>query len=344
MTDRDRGPGSLTPRGAFQRYIDGRRTELTEETASSYYYRLKLFAHWCEENGIDRVDELDGWLIDQYESARSAEGIAPSTLHNEMETLKAFVDYLERIEAVDDGLADRVNVPHVPRADRSRETKLSTERAIALLHHYRSSDLDGTLEHALLETAWHTGARLGGLRALDLRDFDRGDQVLEFVHRPETDTPLKNKRDGERVVALAEDVCRTISTYIQTHRHDTHDDHGRQPLFTSLQGRPSPNTVRVWMYRATFPCLHTECPHGYDPATCEFKSHSTASQCPSSRAPHHVRTGSITWHRDRGVPRGVTAERVNASEDVIDEFYDKADKRERMENRRRPHLDKLNIE
>jgi hypothetical protein len=40
----------------------------------------------------------------------------------------------------------------------------------------------------------------------------------------------------------------------------------------------------------------------------------------------------------------VTAERGNASQDVIDQFYDKATKRERMELRRRPHLEKLEIE
>jgi site-specific recombinase XerD len=339
------GPDSLTPRDACHRYIDSRRTELTDETASTYYYRLKLFVEWCEENGIEEVSELDGWTISQYESARSGEGVASSTLHNEMETLKGFVEFLQRIEAVEHGLADRVNVPDIPRDERSRETKLESERALALIRHYRSDEtLRGCRRHVLLEIAWHTGARLGGLRALDLRDYDRGEQTIEFVHRPESDTPLKNKRQGQRVVALNERVCTTISEYIQSDRYNAHDDYGRQPLITSAQGRPQPNTVRVWMYLATLPCLRGECPHGYNPDTCEFRSHSTASQCPSSRSPHHIRTGSITWHRDRGVPREVTAERVNASQDVIDEYYDKAEKRERMEKRRRPHLDKLNIE
>ncbi|ELY64886.1 tyrosine-type recombinase/integrase [Natrinema versiforme] len=342
MTD---GPTDLAPREAWHRYLDGRQTELTEETASTYHYRLKLFGEWCEDQGIETVDELNGWLFDQYESYRAGQDIASVTLHNEMETLKNFVEYLERIEAVNDDLAERVNVPHVPRDERSRETKLPTERALALIRHYRSSEtLRGCRRHALLEVAWHTGARLGGLRALDLRDYDRDEQTIEFVHRPESETVLKNKGEGERVVALNERVCETISTYIQSDRYDEHDEHGRQPLFASRQGRPNPNTIRVWMYLATFPCIQGECPHGYDPDACEFRNHSKASQCPSSRAPHHIRTGSITWHCDRGVPREVTAERVNASQDVIDEYYDKSEKRDRMEKRRRPHLNKLNIE
>lgn len=337
-------PEEMSPREAWQRYLDGRRTEITDETASTYHYRLKLFVEWCEENEIETVSELSGWVLDQYESFRSGEGVASTTLHNEMETLQSFVEYLERIEAVGDGLADRVNIPDVPDDEKSRETKLEADRALELICYYRSSSKAGSRNHALLEVAWHTGARLGGIRALDLRDFDASEQTLEFVHRPETDTPLKNKRNGERIVGLRDGVATALREYIQSDRWDKHGDHGRQPLFASLQGRPSTNTMRAWMYAATFPCVRGSCPHGHDPDGCEFRSHTHASKCPSSRAPHHVRTGSITWHQDRGVPREVTTERVNASQDIIDRFYDKATKRERMELRRRPHLDKLEIE
>ena len=339
-----RRPNELTPREAWHRYLDGRRTEITDETASTYHYRLKLFVEWCEENEVETVSELTGWILDQYESARSGEGVAATTLHNEMETLQSFAEYLERIEAVDDGLADRVNIPDIPSDERSRETKLEADRALALIRHYRTSAQAGSRNHALLEVAWHTGARLGGIRALDLRDFDAGEQTLEFVHRPETDTPLKNKRKGERIVGIRNGVATALKRYIQSERWDKHDDHGRQPLFSSLQGRASTNTMRAWMYTATFPCNRGPCPHGHEPETCEFRSHTHASKCPSSRAPHHVRTGSITWHQDRGVPREVTSERVNASQNVIDRYYDKATKRERMELRRRPHLEKLEIE
>ncbi|MFC4541069.1 site-specific integrase [Halosolutus amylolyticus] len=122
----------MTPRDAWHRYLDGRRTEITEETASTYHYRLKLFVEWCEENEIETVSELTGWALNQYESARSGDGVAATTLHNEMETLESFVEYLERIEAVDDGLADRVNIPDGPADEKSRETKLETDRALSL--------------------------------------------------------------------------------------------------------------------------------------------------------------------------------------------------------------------
>ncbi|WIV68434.1 tyrosine-type recombinase/integrase [Natrialbaceae archaeon AArc-T1-2] len=337
-------PTDLSPREGFERYLNARKTELTDETLVTYRYRLKLFVEWCERQEIETVDELDGWILDQFESVRSGQNVASYTLHNEMDTLQAFIAYLERIEAVGGGLAEKVHVPDVPEDEQSRETKLDAERAIQLLQHYRSSDRYGSKYHALLEVAWNTGARLGGIRALDLRDFDAGEQSIEFAHRPETDTPLKNKLNGERIVGIDEPVAKSVSAYIRTNRADRHDEYGRQPLFSSLQGRPTTNTLRSWMYRATFPCVRQACPHGHSRPTCDFTNHSSSSQCPSSRAPHHVRTGSITWHRDCGVPREVVRERVDASQDVIEKYYDKASKRDRMEQCRRPHLQKLTFE
>ena len=35
---------------AVSRYLDSLRTERSEETISSYYYRLKLFVEWCKAN------------------------------------------------------------------------------------------------------------------------------------------------------------------------------------------------------------------------------------------------------------------------------------------------------
>lgn len=345
---RERGPSDLSPGEAFHRYVDWRRTEVTAGSAETYHYRLKLWAEWCEDEGIESVSEFSGWTFERFESARSGARLAASTLHNEMETLKSHVEYLKRIEAVDDGLSKKVNVPKVPEDERSRDTMLTTDSAVALLRYYRSSDVSGdygTRFHALLELAWHSGARLGAIRGLDLRDYDSGNECVEFVHRPETDTPLKNKKNGERVVGLRRPVCDAIDTYIRHHRWDGHDEHGRQPLFVTIQKRrASPAAIRAWAYQATFPCVYGPCPHGHDPRDCEFRSHSKASRCPSSRAPHHIRTGSITFHRDRGFPRDETRERVDASEDVIDEYYDKANAVERMELRRRQYVDILSIE
>lgn len=95
------------------------------------------------------------------------------------------------------------------------------------------------------------------------------------------------------------------------------------------------------MYLATVPCLHTTCPHGNDPDTCEFLDYTKASQCPSSRSPHHVRTGSITWQLNRGIPIDAVAKRVIPSERTLKRHYDQPTKLEDLEERRRHHVYRL---
>ena len=98
------------------------------------------------------------------------------------------------------------------------------------------------------------------------------------------------------------------------------------------------------MYLATVPYLYSPCPHGNDPQTCDFLTYSTASKCPSSRSPHQVRTGAITWMRNQGIPADVVAERANISVSMLEKHYDKPEYVEEMEKRRRPYLDRLDFD
>lgn len=362
MTDGDRTrpePRDLTPREARDRYLRRRKSDSTEQSVSSWFYRLKLFAEWCEEIGIERIGDLRGYDLDEYYEHRGSE-IAPATLEGEMWTLKMFVEYLEGLGAVEDGLSDAVRIPDLDSEDRSSDSLLREENAIPLLRYYRNSDEDyGTRAHAFLELAWLTGARQGGIRALDTRDFVRKDieegaqpsYHVEFRHRDAAGTLLKNKRAGERPVALPTKAGRAIEYYLENHRYDVTDEYGRQPLLASRQGRPGPNTVRVWSYLATEPCIHSPCPHGKQRETCQWTKYAHASKCPSSRPPHDIRTGAITWMLNLGWPPEDIAERVNASVKTIEEHYDKADleerrrrQRERMERRRRHLVDSLDQE
>jgi len=338
----------LSPAAARDRWLDKLRASYSDATVSTYYYRLKLFTEWAEENGIDAMQEVSGWDLDTYEGHRRSQDIELTTAKNEMSTLKNWLEYLASVEVVDDDLPEKVDVPLVPPEDRSSDTKLSTEAAVALLEHYRTSSTDyATRAHAILELIWHTGARVGAIRALDvmdMRETDQGERYLQFANRPETGTRLKKGNQGERPVLLNEDVWEVLDTYVDTYREAVHDDHGRQPLIASADGRPLPGTLRDWMYLATIPCLHSPCPHDRDPITCEYIAYARASGCPSSRPPHDVRTGSITWMRNRGIPAEVVAERVNSSVATIEEHYDKEDPVTELLERRADYIRDLNID
>jgi len=333
-----------SPREAAERYLDRRRPEVKESTLSSIWYRLKLFVEWCEDQGIDSMADLSGWELDEYQLDRHATGAERLSLNKELGTLGRFLEYCETIDLVEPGLADAVDPPAVTTDELSDDTMLPPERAERVLAHYRKPPDDGTRTHAVFEVLWTVGCRASALVSLDVQDFDAASATLQFHDRQETGTSLKNGSDSERVVGLLDPTVDAIQTYVDQHQIEVRDEHGRQPLFTSEMGRPTTGTVRDWMYLATVPCHYTACPHDRDPETCDWLTYTSASHCPSSRSPHQIRTGSITWQRSRELPLDVVSGRVDSAPDTIEQYYDKEDPQREFEERRKQYLDRLDTD
>jgi len=311
----------LTPSVGVERYLAHREGYVRESTIETYEYSLAQFVDWCEREGIEQLEELSGRDLDDYERAQR-QRVAQTTVKNRLKDLRMAVRYWERIEAVSANLAEAVPVRYPEkRAEVSDET-LHWEEAAPLLRWYGREGHTGSKFHALLELAWNTAARVGGIRALDRRDYDPETGVVWFRHRAGMGTPLKNGVDGERVVSLSERVVEALDRYLAAYRNDVRDDGGRSPLFTSQQGRPAIGTYRQWMYQLTQPCVYGRCPHNRDPDTCEATERQHESKCPSSRSPHPVRKGSISWHLANRVPISVVETRCDASREVIRRHYD----------------------
>jgi site-specific recombinase XerD len=347
----------MEPEEALSIWIDRQRAEKSEQTVQSYFYRVRQFVDWLTEEGIDNLNDLTGRDVFRYDANRRADGLSKSALNNQLGTIKIFLRFCADVEAVPSELPAKVDIPTISKAERANDEKLSASRAKTILSKLEKYDY-ASRDHALFQLAWHTGARLGALRSLDLRDCylteddldriahedDLDAEDLEkftipfvyFRHRPDSDTPLKNQDDGERPVALSEEIGELLEEYIKVSRPDVEDDHGRKPLFSSRKGsgRMSKGAIRSRFNIVTQPCRYGTCPHDRDVETCEARKHGYESRCPSSRSPHRIRTGSITNHRNEGWPPEVVAERVNATPEVIRTHYDKPDLLNRMESRR----------
>jgi len=351
----------LSPREAVDMWLEHQQSTKSDSTIRSYTYRLKPFVDWCEQEGIDDLAELSSRDVFRYESHRRSDGLTISTLNNQIGTLKRFLAFAARIEAADESLPQKIEVPTSDEfRDMVSEEKLSANRAKEIrenLHRYARA----TRRQATFEVMWHTGCRVGGLCALDLSDcyFEEDDlerlrhqpdvdeEVLEevdvpflfFRHRPDTEigTPLKNRKQSERAVALDQEVADRVQEYIDINRAERADESGRRALFTTKSGkhgRVSGSNVRREIYITTQPCRFGTCPHDRDPETCEATEHSYEARCPSSRSPHPIRSGVITYLRDQGWPPEVVGERVDATPETIRLHYDLPDKIRRMQSRR----------
>ncbi|NIB99406.1 site-specific integrase [Halobacterium sp. R2-5] len=332
----------LTPTEAAERFVAKRRNKNTDKTVRSYENRLRQFVRWAHErDDVDVMRDLDGWIIDEYERFLDERGDAPATVKGKFVALKELVKYCARLDVVDDSLPEKVELPNLSKDEQTSDKRLEAEDARRLIEHYRESTRDyGTAQHVLLELLWHIGGRISCFRALDLGDYDAEERVLRFRHRPPT--RLKDGSEHERNVALPEPIADALNFYIERERYAKRDDNGRTPLLTTKFGRPAESTFQTWAYQATQPCVAVACPHNRRRERCEYTEKTHASKCPSSRAPHAIRTGSITWQLNRGLSYVKVAERVASSPETIRRYYDKADLDDELA-RRRPETDDLDL-
>lgn len=356
----------IEPREAYRLWMKRQQGRKSEETLQSYGYRVEPFLDWLEAEGIDNLNDLTGRDILLFDADRQERDVQQNTLNNQFGTIRLFLKFCVHIEAVDEELPKKVSPPELSKDDRVNREKLPSERATQLLetldrYHYASRD------HVIILLMWRTTARLGAIRSLDLEDIyldeddlDRlryqedvdmdgvFDEILAnielpfvyFRHRPEgpDGTPLKNAVAGERPINITEDVGNVLRDYIRVNRIDRSDDDGREPLLTTDKGetaRISKSGIRNRVYQLTQPCRFSgECPHDRVIDECEALEFGKESRCPSSRSPHKIRTGSITWHRDRGWPPEALAEKANTSVQLINEVYDQPEAVKRMASRR----------
>lgn len=262
--------------------------------------------------------------------------LAPKTLDSALTTARSFLQFCADIEAVPEDLYTKVPLPTLSDADEVSDSSLESDRVppiMEYLYRYEYTSRD----HVVWLLIWHTGAPIGALRGLDLQDLnlDGSKPHVEYVHRPETGTPLKNDDLSERVNRINDRMAKAIEDYIDGPRWETKDNHGRKPLLTTQYGRASAGCLRDAVYRWTRPCvINLDCPvEDKDPETCEHLEHDHMSGCPAVRSPHDVRKARVTKYRNDGVPRGVVSDRLDASEQILDKHYDRASKHEKADRR-----------
>lgn len=331
----------ITPEHALELYLKDKENELAESTHYSHKSRLSHFVEWCNEEGIDNLNNLTGRRIQEFRIWRRSNGeLSKATEKTQMDTVRVFIRWCEAIEAVPEDLSTKVQSPVLTAEENSRDVTVETEQADEILSYLRKYQY-ASVEHVTLTLLWHTMMRRGAVTSLDLEDYNSDDQYLHTKHRPETETPLKNQEEGERMIALDDRTNKLLDDWVENRRPNVTDDHDRQPLVATNYGRIHKSTVQLYAYQYSRPCIYRGgCPHDRTPDDCEAIDRDSASKCPSSVSPHAFRRGAITHHLRQDVPEKAVSARANVSLEVLEQHYDQRDKRDRMEQRRE-YLDQL---
>lgn len=315
----------------IKRFHSHREPELEQSSIRNARTRMNYFRKWAVEVAeIENLNHLTGRDLAEFVAWRRPQ-IAALTLQKQLSSVRQALRFWADIEAVPEGLAEKLHAPELPDGAEARDIHLSAERAEHILStldefHYASP------RHAMMTILWYTGMRRSALRALDVDDLRPDSHAIAVKNRPEQGTKLKNGDAGERWVYLGPIHYQVIEDSLgHPERDDVVDEYGREPLVTTRKGRPTGDTIYVRINRATQPCEYGGCPHGIDPENCDARgSDGYASKCPSARSPHAVRRGSITHHLNRKVSPEAVSERCDVSLEVLYKHYDVRTNREKM--------------
>lgn len=334
----DRNPREeITIDAARRQFLNAKRGNVKDSTHRAYKYPTRHFADYCAENDVEYIGEVNSYLMESWVQKREAENIKAITAQQTVKHVRVFIKWCENSGLIEPGVYSRTRVPNVEEKEQVSHDVLRAHRAKQVLD-FLSTYEYATTNHTLFRLMWDTGCRISGAMSLDLEDIGRdrqGDPTLEFVDRKQQGTPLKNSEKSERIIQISEGLNDLLEDYINRRRPDVTDEYGRNPLFTTGNGRIQRQRAYKNTVVFTRPCVYSgKCPVGKEIETCEFTKKERAMSCPESVSLHPIRRGSITDHINRGWDKEPLSERVDVSVSVLEKHYDARTKEDELQKRK----------
>lgn len=323
----ERRPGEEAPDldigNAVELFIARNRPNWKGETSRTYRKSLATFEEFAADEGLDTLSDLEQWKLGGFQDWLLHSDFAQVTVQSKQKQSRRWLKWLGEQGYIGNNIYKGISPLELDQKEQTSSDVMRAETIRRFLMFFRNSvKWRATRGHALLEVIGHTGARRSCIRALDLDDYDPNKGTLLFLNRSEKGTRLKQGDSHQRKVVLSEEPNEVLHEYIKRERYKRHDDTGRQPLFTSMRGRPTKSTITNWLYEVTLPCNIQECPHSRQRHTCQWTAQQKACQCPSSTSPHPIRRGSITWQLNLGSSIEKVAKRAGTTPSVIRRYYD----------------------
>lgn len=98
---------------AVELYLDDRRAELAKATLYSHKSRLTRFTEWCSTEDIQYISDIEPTDCLRFKTDRREhpDVESTSTLKTQLDTLRVFLRWCEKINVAKPGVADAVISP-----------------------------------------------------------------------------------------------------------------------------------------------------------------------------------------------------------------------------------------
>lgn len=103
----------MAPAEGVRQFLAHRKPSIRKSSLENAQMRLRHFLDWRDEADVENLNDLNGRVLSQFVAWRQPK-IAPITLQKQLSTVRQALRYWADIEAVDDGLAEKLQAPELP--------------------------------------------------------------------------------------------------------------------------------------------------------------------------------------------------------------------------------------
>ena len=191
---------------------------------------LEKFSNWL--NNIKQLDSITTDDLSEYLSKRKKEGLAASSIRQNVVSLKIFFRFLCNHEILSEDIAEGL---FSPKPEQLLPKTINQKDVIQLLESIETSDPLGMRDRALIELLYSSGLRLGEIM----------EALLENLYLDEGHIRVTGKGNKTRIVPIGKKALEAINNYLEKGRKKLVNSKSTSHIFLSIRGKKlSPS--RIW--------------------------------------------------------------------------------------------------
>lgn len=209
----------------LQQFIDhlAQQRRVSIHTVNNYHRDCLQLLAFCQQQNISSWQTIKPGDLRQFIAQMHRQGLAARTIHRMLSAIRSFYRFLIREDLADHNPAQSVQAP---KTEKRLPKTLDVDQMTALLDLTPADTFVACRDRAIMELFYSSGLRLAELAALDLRDIDFGQQLVQVK---------EGKGGKDRLLPMGGKAIEALKNWL-----DKREQQGlimATALFISQQGR-----------------------------------------------------------------------------------------------------------
>ena len=162
----------------LQQFIDhlAQQRRVSAHTVNNYQRDCLQLLAFCQQHNLSSWQAIKPADLRQFIAQLHRQGLGARTIHRMLSAIRSFYRFLIREELADHNPAQSVQAP---KTEKRLPKTLDVDQMAALLDLTPADTFVACRDRAIMELFYSSGLRLAELAALDIRDIDFGQQLVQ---------------------------------------------------------------------------------------------------------------------------------------------------------------------